>query len=52
MLEEQHGNDYVPLRTGPKKERYERVAEELENRLDPNSHPIANTSNLLAILRQ
>ena len=52
MQEEHHGNDYVPLRTGSKTQRYARVTEELENRLDPNCHPIANTSNLLAILRQ
>jgi len=50
--QEHHSQDYVPIITGSKEERYQRVQAELCNRLDSNSHPLSNTSNLLAILKQ
>ncbi len=50
--EEHHGSDYVPLGSGSREQRYARVMEELEGRLDSGSHPISNSANLLAILKQ
>ncbi len=44
------GEDYEP-KQGSKEEKYEHALEELEGRLENSAHPIANRSNLLAILK-
>jgi L-methionine (R)-S-oxide reductase len=43
---------FVPNKSADKGARYQNVRKALEARLDASSHPLANTSNLLAILRE
>ena len=51
-MSEEHCKGYFPLINAPKADRYNQVRRELLDRIDQNSHPIANTSNLIAILKQ
>lgn len=51
-MEEHHGKDFKPMHGHDKAKRYENVRDEFEGRLDSSSHPLANTSNLIALLKQ
>ena len=50
--EQHHARDFVPVKAGNKREKYENVRREFRERLDSNAHPLSNTSNLIAILMQ
>lgn len=52
IMEEHHGNDFIPTKSNNKRDKYQNVQREFEDRLDSNSHPLSNTSNLISILKE